>query len=147
MGNVVKINQSAVLAYRINDDAPKVLLITSRRSGRWVLPKGHIEAGQTSRDAARAEAFEEAGVGGRIAETKIGTYSYTKADLQGNPAYKVKVYPMEVASLADSWPEKAERRRAWMDFPSAVAAVDEPELKNLLSDFGEMLVTLRIGQA
>ena len=147
MGNVVKIAQSAVLAYRFDEDAPKVLLITSRRSQRWVLPKGHIEAGQTSRDAARAEAFEEAGVGGRIAETKIGTYSYTKTDVSGNPAYKVKVYPMEVASLADTWPEQDERRRVWMDFPSAADAVVEPELKSLLNDFGEMLATLRAGQA
>ena len=52
---------------------------------------------------------------------------------------------MEVASLADSWPEQDERRRAWMDFPSAADAVVEPELKSLLNDFGEMLATLRIG--
>ena len=142
MGNAVKIAQSAVLAFRIDEDAPKVLLITSRRTRRWVLPKGHIEAGQTSRDAARVEAFEEAGVDGRLAETKIGTYCYTKNDVAGNPAYKVKVYPMEVEHLADTWPEQNERRRAWMDFPSAAEAVDEPELKNLLNDFGEMLTTL-----
>ena len=49
---------------------------------------------------------------------------------------------MAVSQIADDWPEKNERDRTWMDFPSAANAVEEPELSALLSEFGDMLTTL-----
>lgn len=134
--------QSAVLAYSFEGSTPKVLLITSRGRGRWVLPKGRIEEGQTPKQAALMEAYEEAGIRGEIAGSKIGTYSYSKFDQSNGNAYRVRVYPMTVSDLSDDWPEKAERDRIWMDFPSAANAVEEPELRALLSDFGDMLTTL-----
>lgn len=136
------ISQSAVLAYSIESGIPKVLLVTSRGRGRWVLPKGHIDAGQNPREAALCEAYEEAGIKGHLAETKIGTYSYSKADEKNGHAYRVKVYPMQVSTLADDWPEKNQRDRVWMDFPAASHAVEEPELQDLLRDFGDMLSAL-----
>ena len=71
----------------------KVLMITSRNSGRWILPKGHIEKGQTPRDAVTVEAYEEAGLKGQVAETKIGSYFYKKADRKDVKGFKVAVYP------------------------------------------------------
>lgn len=136
------IQQSAVLAYCFHADIPKVLMVTSRGRGRWVLPKGHIEEGQSPQEAALCEAFEEAGVTGHVADTKIGTYSYTKLDKLEDHSYVVKVYPMEVSKLAEDWPEKSVRNRTWMDFPSAANAVEEPELRILLNDFGDMLSAL-----
>ncbi|MEX0694682.1 MAG: NUDIX hydrolase [Rhodospirillales bacterium] len=141
------IPQSAVLAYSIDSGIPKVLLVTSRGRGRWVLPKGHVETGQNAREAALCEAFEEAGIKGQLAETKIGTYSYFKADDRDDHAYRVKVYPMQVSTLADDWPEKHQRDRVWMDFPAAAHAVEEPELQELLRDFGEMLSALYLQKA
>ncbi|MEQ8320862.1 MAG: NUDIX hydrolase [Rhodospirillales bacterium] len=141
MASANNIPQSAVLAYCFEGGIPKVLMITSRGRGRWVLPKGRIEEGQTPKQAALLEAYEEAGIMGEVA-TKIGTYSYSKVDKPEDHAYHVKVYPMEVSSLADDWPEKNERDRLWMDFESAAKAVEEPELKALLFDFGDMLSTL-----
>lgn len=135
----MKISQCAALAYRFEGDKPKVLMITSRKSGRWVLPKGHIEEGQTPREAVLVEAFEEAGLKGHVAETKIGSYSYQKSDRPDVAGFKVAVYPMEVSDIADDWPEKAQRQRVWMDFDTAANSVAEPALKTLLSDFGTML--------
>lgn len=136
------IPQSAVLAYCFEGGEPKVLMITSRGRGRWVLPKGRIEDGQTAKEAAVVEAYEEAGIKGELAETKIGTYSYTKLDNPKDNAFRVRVYPMAVSSMSDEWPEKSQRDRLWMDFPSAAKAVEEPELRVLLHDFGDMLSTL-----
>jgi len=135
----MKVLQSAALAYRFEDNTPKVLMITSRNSGRWILPKGHIEKGQTPRDAVTVEAYEEAGLKGQVAETEIGSYFYKKADRKDVKGFKVAVYPMEVSDIADDWPEKTQRRRVWMDFNTAANSVDEPDLKVLLSDFGTML--------
>lgn len=147
MANTKKIPQSAVLPYQLENGEPQVLMVTSRGRGRWVLPKGHIEDGQNDREAAIQEAFEEAGVNGRLADTKLGTYSYKKYDRPGEPGYKVKVYPMQVDSLENTWPEMSERDRVWMAFPAAAEAVEEPELKLLLRDFGEMLSSLFIERA
>ena len=142
MATTKKVQQSAVLAYSIDDGEPKVLLVTSRDRRRWVLPKGHIDDGMDGRDAARQEAFEEAGIDGRLSKSKIGTYSYRKYDQPNGPHYKVKVYPMEVANVLADWPEMSERERIWMDFTAAADAVEEPELKALLREFGDMLLAI-----
>lgn len=146
MTETTRIRQSAVVAYRLDADHPKVMMITSRSRQRWVLPKGHICEGQRARTAAANEAFEEAGVRGRLARRKIGTYLYKKPDEAEDRRYKVKVFPMEVDRVADDWPEMRERERKWMNFPAAVNAVNEPELKVLLRDFGEMLSAVHAGK-
>jgi 8-oxo-dGTP pyrophosphatase MutT (NUDIX family) len=145
--NTNGIQQSAVLAYSFEEGVPKVLMVTSRGRGRWVLPKGHVEAGQSPQEAALCEAFEEAGIKGHLAATKIGTYSYSKLDRADAHSYRVKVYPMEVSLLADDWPEKNQRDRLWMDFTSAAKAVEEPELRTLLKEFGDMLSALVVRTA
>lgn len=139
MPNTKKIQQTAVLAYIIEENVPKVMLVTSRDRRRWVLPKGHIDDGLSEREAAIQEAYEEAGINGRLAKSRIGTYSYRKYDRPDGPAYKVRVYPMEVASIETDWPEMSERDRTWMDFKAAAEAVEEPELKAMLEEFGAML--------
>lgn len=139
-----EIPQSAVLAYSFEGGIPKVLMVTSRGRGRWVLPKGGIEEGQSAKDAAIAEAFEEAGIRGRVADSKVGSYTYCKVDQPDTNAYHVRVYPMTVEHMSDDWPEKGQRDRTWMDFQSAANAVEEPELQHLLNEFGTMLTTLVI---
>lgn len=134
-----KVMQSAALAYRFEDGTPQVLMITSRNSGRWVLPKGHIEEGQTPRDAVSVEAYEEAGLRGDVGETEIGFYVYKKSDRPDVSKFKVAVYPMKVTNIEEDWPEKKKRRRKWMDFQTAADSVNEPSLKVLLSEFGAML--------
>ncbi len=147
MTQIPKIRQSAVIAYSLDAEYPKVMMITSRGRRRWVLPKGHVCEGQGARAAAESEAFEEAGLRGRLARRKIGTYFYQKADEAKDMHYKVKVFPMQVERVAEDWPEKPERDREWMDFPTAVNAVEEPELKVLLREFGEMLSVVHAAKA
>ena len=134
-----KVIQSAALAYRFENGIPQVLMITSRNSGRWVLPKGHIEEGQTPRDAVLVEAYEEAGLRGEVAETEIGFYAYKKSDRPDVSKFKVAVYPMKVTDIETDWPEKKKRKRQWMDFETAADSVNERALKTLLNEFGAML--------
>lgn len=110
-----------------------VLLITSRGTGRWVVPKGWPMPGRTLAEAAQQEAWEEAGVRGEVGETQIGTYSYEKVQDEGfSVPVQVHVYPLYVRDLAAEFPERDQRRREW--FPPGIAArmVDEPGLRTLL---------------
>lgn len=118
------------------DGGLEILLITSRGTGRWVIPKGNRMKGLSDAEAAAEEAREEAGVAGVPAAKPIGSFAYDKRLSGGRsrPAV-VEVYCLRVEALADAWPEQAERTRRW--FPPAEAArlVDEPELKALIESF------------
>jgi 8-oxo-dGTP pyrophosphatase MutT (NUDIX family) len=127
--------QSAVIPYRKKNDGVEVLLITSLDTGRWVLPKGHIEKGLSARESAEKEAFEEAGIKGDVAKQSVGAYRYAKTDKKGGGMRRVSVFPMEVQSELDEWPEKGKRTRRWMDVEAAAQAVDEKKLGKILLSF------------
>ena len=129
--------QVAALPYRI-DPAGKleILLVTSRDTGRWVLPKGWPMKGRRMRQAAQIEAFEEAGVVGKTGKSALGTYTYDK---DGEIACKVSVFPLPVETLEGEWPEKDQRRREWHSPNAACDCVDEIGLKALLRSAGETL--------
>ncbi|SIO53435.1 8-oxo-dGTP pyrophosphatase MutT, NUDIX family [Rhodovulum sp. ES.010] len=125
--------QVAALCYRLSGGVPEIVMITSRETGRWVLPKGWPKTGLGAGETAREEAWEEAGVTTTARPPlRIGRYRYDKRLKGGVPvATDVDVYAIEVKALADRFPEAAERRRAWMAPDEAAAAVDEPELAEL----------------
>jgi len=100
------------LPYRFVGNTCEVLLVTSRRSGKWILPKGKIEAGETAAERAAAEAFEEGGVLGHIASRPL--LAGSRADLSRPP-----VFPLEVVDERAAWPEMRERRRAWLSIADA----------------------------
>lgn len=131
--------QSAVIAYRVRKQSLQIVLVTSRDTQRWVLPKGHIETGLTARDSAAQEAYEEAGIEGTVARISIGTYQYTKVEQKGGGLRRVEVFPMEVSRIRRNWPEKTLRRRKWMTIDDAVSAVAERKLKRLLTQFGRLM--------
>ena len=137
---VATIAQSGVLPYRRRGSGLQILLITSRNTGRWVPPKGHIAPGLTPRQSAHKEAFEEAGVVGVLARNPVGHYFYRKSDVKGGALCRVELYPMQVERLVRSWPEKAVRARKWMAFRRAADAVWEEELGDLILEFGEQLL-------
>jgi 8-oxo-dGTP pyrophosphatase MutT (NUDIX family) len=114
----------------------QILLVTSRETKRWVIPKGWIMADLTDWNAARREAFEEAGAAGRMSKSMLGFYHYDKRMKHGVvfPA-RVDVYSLEVNELHKSWPERNERRREWFSVEDAAKHVAEPELKHLISHF------------
>lgn len=115
------------------DTQGQVLLVTSRDTGRWVLPKGWPMAGRTLAEAASQEAWEEAGVRGSVEEIEIGTYHYAKRQDRGfDIPIKVKVYALQVDELANRYPEDKQRRRVWFEPARAAELVVEAELKGLL---------------
>ncbi|THH39193.1 NUDIX hydrolase [Aliishimia ponticola] len=110
-----------------------VLMVTSRETGRWVMPKGWEMDGKKPWAAAEIEALEEAGAVGHISTTEIGTYRYVKKldNGKGVPC-RVTVYPMVVDRLKTNWKERHQRKRKWFSPPSAAKRVHEPELRDLL---------------
>jgi predicted phosphate transport protein (TIGR00153 family) len=120
------IRQIAVLPYRTTEAGQtEVLLITSRETKRWVLPKGNRIKGLKSHEAASHEAYEEAGLVGIACPYAIGT---------SRPA-TVDIFPFSVTTQLDSWPEKDERELRWFTPQAAAAAVDEEELRDILAGF------------
>lgn len=115
--------------------AVEVLLVTSRDTKRWVLPKGNIESGLSAAAAAALEAEEEAGIRGRIATMPIGAYRYLKTRCGGSTMIEVDVFPIAVIDELPDWKERAERERRWFSLADAAEAVDEPELKALIRNF------------
>lgn len=127
--------QSAALPYRWSRAGLEVMLVTSRTTRRWVLPKGSIGSGLTAYQSAVLEAYEEAGVGGRIGRSCIGVYGYTKRNEKKHKRCLVKVFPLRVAKVLPDWPERRQRRRQWVSFRTAAARVQEGALKKILSAF------------
>lgn len=115
----------------------KVLLITSRGTGRWIIPKGWPMEGRSLADAAVQEAWEEGGVKGVIAAQELGRYHYDKAQDSGfSVPVEVRVFLIEVDELFQDFPECDERQRHWYH-PSEVAGlVDEPGLSEILTRIG-----------
>ncbi len=121
--------QSAVVPCRDRGDGPEVLLITSRKGTRWVLPKGVVEPGMTPADSAAKEAEEEAGIQGPVDPTPLGTYRYDKWD----GTCTVEVFLMWVARELSHWPEAGTRQREWMTPKEARNRVREEGLKAILN--------------
>lgn len=119
-------------------DAPiRVLLVTSRETRRWVIPKGNPMTGVVPHSAAAREAEEEAGVSGLVCPTPLGSYRYRKK--RGNGAslmVDVDVFPLAVQSEFDTWKEQSQRERRWFLLPDAAEAVDEEDLRDLIRSFG-----------
>jgi len=133
--------QFGALCYRIVKDRPQVLLITSRGSRRWIIPKGWPKFRETPARSAAAEAWEEAGVRGRVIDQCIGLYSYLKEMEEGEPLpCAVLVYPIKVKTLEDRFPEAGSRKRRWFSPKKAAARVDEPELQQLVRAFEPRLL-------
>lgn len=128
--------QYGALCWRLGEDGVEVLLITSRDTGRWVIPKGWPMPGLSPEAAAAQEAWEEAGVQGLMNPLCIGRYGYHKclSDSASVPC-AVAVFGMRVESLAKSFPEMKERRRKWFPMAEAATLVAEPELATIIAQF------------
>ena len=138
------LHQAGAIAYRVLDDKIQVLLITSRDSGRWIIPKGNIDPGSTPSKAAEREAYEEAGVKGRLgASLPLGFYTYFKRSTSGAlcPA-TVEVYLLRVNEQLKKWPEKRERQLSWASIEDAIRIIEEPGVVPLLRRLMELQVSL-----
>ena len=128
--------QVGALCWREAASGIELVLVTSRDTGRWVTPKGHRMQGFPDPLAAAEEAYEEAGVRGAVGKVAIGVFHYDKR-LSGKAVRNtaVDVYPLQVQTEYDDWPEAHQRSRRWFSQTEAAQAVDEPELKALLAAF------------
>lgn len=129
--------QFGTLCWRIRKDKVEVLLIQTRRSRRWIIPKGWPMEGTTPADAAATEAYEEAGVLGKVTPVCVGLFSYTKYPRSGDDPLPcmVAVFPMKAKKVLDDYPEKGQRKRKWVSPARAAEMVDEPELSQILRYF------------
>ena len=128
--------QFGALCYRIQNEEVQVLLVTSRTSRRWIIPKGWPVRGLKSNEAALKEAWEEAGVKQGNAENRPeGSYTYQKR-LESGWSFPVEtlVYSVEVNEMSDEYPEREERTRKWVSADEAAEMVDEPELQQIFRD-------------
>lgn len=127
--------QYAALPYRCVGGL-EILLISSRETRRWVIPKGWPMKGRKPHAVAAREAVEEAGVVGRIGAKPVGSYQYVKRLSNGAPLLcNVKVFAMMVERQRDRWREQGQRTQQWFPADEAAAAVDEPELRALIDNF------------
>lgn len=118
------------------DGSLRVLLVTSRETRRWVIPKGWPWPDCEDCVSAAQEAREEAGVVGRVQSQSLGSFVYEKRRSSGSQLVRADVYVIEVASLLDTWPEQGERERAWFSVEAAADVVTDQELRGLLQAFG-----------
>lgn len=132
--------QVAAIPYRFSGRGDlQVLLVTSRETKRWVIPKGWPWPDISKSKAAAGEAWEEAGVTGNVRKGRIGSYRYDKRKGEMALPVTVFVYLLEVTAVARRWPEHGQRRRAWFSPEKAADAVNEPELKELLLGMGTIV--------
>lgn len=134
--------QVGAIAYRESDAGGlRILLITSRETGRWVIPKGWPMKSKRPHQAAAQEAFEEAGVHGRIRKKASGSYRYPKVLGNGDIVpCRVRLFPLQVREEMEVWPEATQRNRRWFTPEDAANAVNEPDLAQALRDFATGLV-------
>lgn len=128
--------QYGALCWREGSDGVEVLLITSRDTGRWVIPKGWPMPGLAPEAAAAQEAWEEAGVNGQINPCCIGRFGYQKGlSVNTSIPCAVAVFGLRVNSLAPSFPEVKARQRRWFPLAEAAGLVAEPGLSQIIADF------------
>jgi 8-oxo-dGTP pyrophosphatase MutT (NUDIX family) len=128
-----RILQYGTIAWRAKGAGVEVLLITSRETQRWVVPRGNVIKGLAAHDSAAQEAYEEAGVRGRVEPEAVGIYRYDKKLRLGRVVQaEVHLFPLEVEEELAEWPERHQRQRRWFSPEAAAEAVDQPELKALI---------------
>jgi len=108
-----------------------LMLITARRSGRWIIPKGHVEKGMTPAESAAKEAWEEAGITGRVGLEPIGVYRYRRS----GGLYSVEVFPFEVEKVLEEWQESHIRQRRIVTPVEALGMIFHDELRTLVADY------------
>ncbi len=123
--------QAGVIPYVVEDGVPVFLLITSRRTGRWIFPKGACDGAEHPHDCARREAWEEAGVDGEITGPAIGVYRDMKLRPHRRAVIEVELYPMQVSRQDETWPEQDDRTRHWATLAEARRLITTPGLLEL----------------
>lgn len=120
--------QAGALAWLPGTDPLRFVLVTSRRRGRWVFPKGAIEPGRTGPETAEREALEEAGVVGQVDPLPLGRFRGRKVRPPRSWGIEVEVYALRIDEVRDAWPEQDERARCFVTISDARVLLDDPEM-------------------
>ena len=130
--------QYAALPFAMREGELRVLLITTRDTGRWLIPKGWPEEDMAPHELAAHEAFEEAGVTGKVSKHPLGGFEYLKRlGAKGTKRCRVIVFSLEVTEELADWPERFERRREWLRPADAARRIEEAQLASLILDFAQ----------
>lgn len=125
--------QSSVLPYRVVDGVVEIMMITTTKRKRWIIPKGIVEPDMTPSDSAAKEAMEEAGVEGEVSPNSIGKYHYKK----WGGLCRCDVFPMRVTTVHDDWLERDERDRQWVPAADAIKKIRHKKLRAIVRKFVE----------
>ena len=128
--------QTAIIPWRNVNNFEKVLLISTRilvagQEKQWIIPQGDVEPWQTPVEAGENEAWEEAGIKGRIEKNPIAFFTYKNQNIQ----YKVFCYPLEVIEQTSDWPEKNERSRIWINIIEVDKKIKNEKLRRVFKKF------------
>lgn len=128
--------QFAALCYKMKGGEPRILLVTTRDRGHWMIPKGWPLDGKSPVDTALIEAWEEAGVKGKVTGPCLGLFSYVKeAGRAGTMPCAAMVFPVLVEKMSKKFPEAGQRKRKWMKPKKAASRVKDPDLAKMLRTF------------
>ncbi len=122
-------NQSGVIPFRRTKQGLEILLITSIKKKKWVIPKGYIEFNLTPFESAKKEAYEEAGVYGTNETIELGKFENKKSI----GVCHVKVFAMEVIEVLEDYPDKEKRERKWFSIKEAATKIQTKEISNMIS--------------
>jgi hypothetical protein len=126
------------------DASIRIMLVTSRQTRRWIIPKGNVDDGMTPHAAAAQEAEEEAGVRGKISRNPLGSFTYDKRIVGGiSITATIIVFPLAVREVMDEWKESKWRRRRWFAIDEVADAIEEPELHEIINSFAAKLLANR----
>ena len=134
--------QYGALPYRFTKyDAPEILLVTTRQTKRWIIPKGWPIKGLKPAKSAAREAYEEAGIRGSVKTKAVGIFTHEKrSDEDGiTVPCDVRVFPLLVKRQSKAWPESEQRVAQWLEPTVALSLVEEESLRSLISSFMERL--------
>ncbi|MAO57345.1 MAG: NUDIX hydrolase [Rhodospirillaceae bacterium] len=129
------IQQSCVVPYFLGVPGLEIALITSRNTGRWIVPKGTVEPNMTPQASAAKEALEEAGLLGEPGRESLGEYFYSKFD----QVYRVQIFPFQVTRALDDWDEKHFRRRVWVSAEEAIERITEAAVQEAIRQMTDTL--------
>jgi 8-oxo-dGTP pyrophosphatase MutT (NUDIX family) len=136
---MAKTQQVAALPWRRSEKGLEILLVTTRTTKRWLVPKGWTMDGKADHDAAAIEAYEEAGVRGKVDAQPIGRYGYVKLLQNGKARHvRVRVFALEVNEVLEDWPEMGQRERKWVGAQDALTIIGEPELLPVVAAFAKV---------
>lgn len=129
------ISQSMAIPFRRDASGGlEILLITSRRRGRWVLPKGNIKRMLPHASAAK-EAFEEAGVLGVVSEIAVNSYQQASPEDALSKQTFIPAFPLFVNTVLQVWPEMNLRERRWYSMKDALSIIKEEGVRLILEQF------------